>query len=471
MKRRRVDGKLERRFLTAMIVSKPFLASVASTIDVSLMSAEWSRRIAKWCVRYYQRYGQPPKKNIESLYHSWVEKSQPEEADVEAVSDLLASLSDQYETDSELNVPYLLDEFGSWLTIRKATKLKDDLESTLLEEDKDAALQAITDFRAVDVGGSVGLDPLNDKAAWERAFADPLEPLITFPGEACRFFGPAVTRDALIGIQGPEKRGKTFWCLEFVYRALRSRRKVALFETGDLTESQVMKRLGVRIARVPLWRSQRKVKIPRTIEVVEGDDGKDAYEIDYDVERFHSAIDRLTVWRARRRFMKRLGIPREEARILVSVHPTCSVNVRGIDGILERWEHERGFVPDVVVIDYADILAPEDLRKEPRHQVNETWAALRRLSQERHCLVVAPTQASAASYDVRTQKMGHFSNDKRKLAHVTGMLGLNQTSPERQDQVMRLNWIVLRESDYHSESCLWVAQCLPLGQALCCSAR
>ena len=46
-------------------------------------------------------------------------------------------------------------------------------------------------------------------------------------------------------------------------------------------------------------------------------------------------------------------------------------------------------IPDVIIVDYADILAPEDTRQsEKRHQVDETWKALRRLSQEWHALVI-----------------------------------------------------------------------------------
>jgi len=143
--------------------------------------------------------------------------------------------------------------------------------------------------------------------------------------------------------------------------------------------------------------------------------------------------------------------------------------VRDIESILDGWEKKRGFVPDVIVIDYADILAPEDSKKQIRDQTNETWASLRRLSQCRRCLVIAPTQADAASYDQHTQRMKNFSEDKRKLAHVTGMLGLNQTDSEKGAGLMRLNWIVLRETSFETRRCLYVAQCLSLGRVLCCS--
>ena len=127
-------------------------------------------------------------------------------------------------------------------------------------------------------------------------------------------------------------------------------------------------------------------------------------------------------------------------------------------------------MPDVIIIDYADILAPEPNTGQLniRDQINSTWKALRRLSQEKHCLVIAPTQADAASYNQTLLDLRNFSEDKRKLSHVTGMLGLNQTKEEKGRGIMRLNWIVLREDNFQTDRCLYVGQCLTLGRAFSC---
>ena len=47
-------------------------------------------------------------------------------------------------------------------------------------------------------------------------------------------------------------------------------------------------------------------------------------------------------------------------------------------------------------------------------------------------LVVTATQADANSYDRTSLKMSNFSEDKRKLAHVTAMYGLNQDPAGRE---------------------------------------
>jgi replicative DNA helicase len=143
--------------------------------------------------------------------------------------------------------------------------------------------------------------------------------------------------------------------------------------------------------------------------------------------------------------------------------------VKDIDKVLQGWVVEKGFVPDIVVIDYADILAPERKNLMGRDAVNESWAAMRRLAQERRLLVISPTQADADSYDRWIMGMRNFSEDKRKLSHVTGMLGLNQTEVEKKLMVSRLNWLVLREESHNPRRCLYVGQCPPLGRMMTCS--
>ena len=84
---------------------------------------------------------------------------------------------------------------------------------------------------------------------------------------------------------------------------------------------------------------------------------------------------------------------------------------------------------DVVVVDYADILRPPPGRMEPRDQANEVWKQLRALSSALHCLVVTATQANRAGYDRELLGMTNISEDKRKLAHANGVIGINMTVP------------------------------------------
>jgi hypothetical protein len=145
------------------------------------------------------------------------------------------------------------------------------------------------------------------------------------------------------------------------------------------------------------------------------------------------------------------GVERVEARtrsrrLKISAFPNSTANTRKLEEVLDVWERNEGFVPDVIVTDYADIMAPEEgASKEYRHQQNETWKALRALSQKRHCLCITATQADAPAQDTRKMTARNFSEDKRKNAHVTGLYAIDQTADEKVDGIWRISPLLVRE--------------------------
>lgn len=461
MKRTKVDAGLEKQFLIGMVTSTPFLAGCALSVDTTLFPARYCQLVSDWCITHFKRYGTSPGKDLTAVYHAWVENEHPSDEDADAVSTFLESISDLHDTAPEINVPFLTQELGRYMTLRGMEKLKEQIEFHLLKGEADAGLEAVQNFRSPQLSANNGYTLT--KSALARAFAAPVETLIHFPGAGGEFFGPALTRDSLIAIQAPEKRGKTNLTLEFGFRGLRSGKKVAIFQTGDLSEAQLTKRIAIRMAGIPLWKSQcAGVDYPISIEIEK--EGNDRIPVvKTAVRTFPEPINLANANVGRKLFNRRYRLDGTELKL--SVHPNNSINVAGINAILQRWKYEEGWVADVILVDYADILAPETFRKESRDQVNETWQALRRLSQEWHACVITATQANAASYQTKTQGMQNFSNDKRKLAHVTGLCAINQTHDEKKLGVVRLNWIVLRESEFSPDRCLWIAQCIPLGQA------
>lgn len=475
MKRQKVNSKVERGLLTALITSDEFLSQASIVLNLDLIDVAPFRTIASWCLDYYNEYHRAPRRDVETLQEQWAEDRDGD--DVEAVEDLLEQVQDSYDDTDPINVPYMLDHLRDFLERKGLERLQEDVDNALHAGRAEDAKQQILSYKPVELMAGMGIDPLRDMDAWERAFAASAKPLIEFPGPAGIFMNHALTRDALIGILAPEKRGKTWWCIEYVVRALRSHLKVAFFQVGDLSESQVMIRLGIYFAQRPSREDLcGDVSIPIEVIKPEREEDADADEeeeappsVKRKIRNIKHPLTKTACIKAANKLMKGCGLNPKKSYLKVSVHPNSTVNVRGITSILDRWEMVEGFIPDVIVIDYADILAPEDPRLQPRDQVNETWKALRRLSQERHALVIAPTQADAQSYDARTLNMRNFSEDKRKMAHVTGMFGLNQTAEEKDVGVMRLNWIVLRESPFNVKRCLWVGQCLPIGRAYYCA--
>ncbi|MDR2170549.1 MAG: hypothetical protein LBP59_10440 [Planctomycetaceae bacterium] len=236
----------------------------------------------------------------------------------------------------------------------------------------------------------------------------------------------------------------TFMLLDVAWRAVLQRRRVAFFEIGDMSQNQIMLRLMQRVTKRP--RRRGYYSFPTCLEVdrkrnVITDPVQEYFEFGLDVEDALSACNELAI---------------DRGLLRLSVHANSTVSVLTLESVLDSWERV-GWTPDVIVIDYADLLIPVDSRLEKRHQVDETWRRLRGLSQVRHCLIITATQADAASYKTKVLDKSNFSESKTKLAHATGIIGINATPQERDQSVRRLNWIVRREGSYNELDMLYIA--------------
>lgn len=468
MKREKVTSQIEQQIVVALVVSVEFLSQMAPILDVNLLQSKHFQIVAKWALDYFGKYEKAPQENIEGIYHAWVSGAKVEDDLIDSVHEVLENLSESFLSAPNLNIPYLLDSASKYLSNRKLEALKDVLEYHLESENLEAAEAALAEYHPIASNKDSDIDPFNCMEAWDAAYADSQASLIEWKDPDARsFFGNAFSRDALIAILAPEKRGKTWFCLEFAFRALSQRKKVALFEVGDMSTSQIMRRIGVRLSKRPSYKKDLGIiKVPRRLFRVDGKVETEMKDVFCDCTANSNSSKKAVDM-----FLRANGIKPKEPFFKLSVHPNSSVSTHDISAILKKWELYEGFVADVVIIDYADILAPEPGTGHftTRDQVNSTWKALRRMSQEKHCLVIAPTQADAASYNQPLLDLKNFSEDKRKLSHVTGMLGLNQIPVEREKGIMRLNWIVLREDSFSVDKCLYVGQCLKLGRPFTCS--
>lgn len=464
MKITKQDGSDERLILTGMIVNPTICGKLTSKWKgEGLFRSRWSNLIGKWCCKHYERYGKAPGRKIENLFNHWLQKTK-DESTGNIIEHFLSELSNEWqETKRDLNSDYVLDVAGKHFALVQAERLKEDLDDAIADGDADGAIEQITNFNRISIGQGEWFDPFKDKVVIRAAFDLVSDPLIVYPGALGKFFGDRLERDGLICIEGPEKRGKTFWLMDFVVRGVEQRRRVAYFQVGDMSRDQIMRRLMVRVANIPL--KPCTIKIPKSIgfktKVSEsGEKWKEPFVLSRR-KVFEKGLDYRTAIRACEEFQRR-RIKSLETYLRLSVYPNDTLSVPDIKSLLTEWSREQ-WIADVVVIDYSDILRMDYHGLEGRERINQTWKDLRKLSQVFHCLVITASQSDAKGGEVRTLGRSHFSEDKRKRSHVTGTIGLNQTDREKEIGVMRLNWIVLREGRYLSSRCVFVAGCPEIG--------
>lgn len=456
----RIDKKnsdVERRILIGMIVDPVVLGRINSKWHPKAFRSKWSNIVAQWCLQYYQRYDKAPMKQIESLFEIWSEKTK-DKTNVNLVDKFLTSLSDEYEDlKSESNSDYIIDIAARHFNQVKMENLVEQVESDITEGRPDKAHDRLVGYHKIEMGVGEGIDVLQNEDAIRKAFdTEHKDSLIKFPGALGEFFKGSLEREGFISFMGKKGVGKSWWLMTMAYEAMLQRKRVAMFEVGDMGESQTMRRFMIRASKQPrsprwieyptkIWRNKKKHRIERA----------------FDERNFTTKLSWRKAKKACDRVMQK-RVKSKDTYLKLSCHFNSTLSVDGIESILQDWERSV-WIPDVIVIDYADILKMQYSKFEGRDAINETWKRLRALSQRRHCLLITATQSDADSYDRNTLKMKNFSDDRRKVDNVTGMIGINQTEDEKGKGIMRLNWISLRDDEFHPSNCVHVAGCLAIG--------
>lgn len=447
--------KRGRRALTSAIMSTRFLSSISSIWKTEgMFLSSWENLIAGWCVNYHKEYGKAPRKNIQGIFQNWEQRTEDQDT-AEIVQKFLSSLSDDFEeTNGKINSKYEIEQAKPYFLENEAKLLIQKLQGAIDTKSHVNIEQHIRDFRAPNLGAdSDDIHLFNDLKSWECMFDEKEDVLIKYPGPLGEFFGRQLARGNFISLLGPEKRGKTYILMDIAYRAMLNRRRVAFFEVGDMTREQISRRFAVRMCNNP-WRP-KLVKEPYRMSADKNGTHVDFREVEYKDYLQLKMLEESS---------KRLADVVKSSKTLfkLRVYPASSLSVSHLRNVVEGWIRDD-WVPDAIVIDYADLLAQSWGKADVREKTNEIWVGLRALSQTGpQPLVVTATQANRASYNIKTINMEHTSEDKRKVAHVTGMIGLNCTKEEKRDGVLRLNWLALREDDYHPEHCVHVAGCLSL---------
>jgi replicative DNA helicase len=442
------SGGIERDILLGLLTDTRTLQSVVVAQGhsrQSLFRTKTANLISSWCFKFYDKYKRAPKSEIVGYFYDYQSQTQDKDL-VRQVEKLLSTISDEFDT-ANINSDFIIDRASDYFNEVALEKMADKVKAAVSTGKVTDALEAWTSFQRFELGAQYGIDPLRNAEAIERAFSITSEPVIEFKDheDVADFFNGLLCKDCFVSFVAREKLGKSTYLLDLAWRAMLRLKKVAFFEIGDMSESQVMVRLMCRALHRPRlaggYKKPRKIIVENFEPTVEFDDRfhKTQLKADFAISKMQDLAERLG-----------------EQYFRLSVHPNGTVKVSMIESILAAWAME-GWIPDLVVIDYADLLEPENPRMDKRNQIDDSWKRLRGLSQKLHILVLTATQANAASYKTKILGMDNFSESKTKNAHITAMIGINASDNEINQGVRRLNVVASRDKAFNKNDCLYTA--------------
>lgn len=476
-------------FLTGMIVSEEFLSGVQHVMEPRFFKSPHIRKVSEWVLDYYEEFHKAPGAEIQEIYE--IESRNEDIADSELIHALLVKISTKYEGKS-FNTGYILPKMLDYIRERVVEIAIEDAQWNLKRNGPDSAWATLNDIKEVNSKIPKGVTfykDFNDRFdAWY--YKDKTE-IMRFPGALGSYFAPLL-RKKLIAFMGKPKSGKSWWLLYAAYVATTYRLNVAFFSL-EMEAGEVEERLacmltarefgtGIKMYKVPVFDCLKNqdgtcdlsIRTNSDESIFDDSDFPDYQDTPHEVcdvcrvnwdnpdARDEETDYECATWMNEEEFEKLS--PKEILRAVESFklhfgkdtlkifsHRIGTVSVDDLEAELDHVEMMEGWIPDVIIIDYADIAKKKTALQERRHQLSDIWEQISGMVKERNALGFTASQGNRGSVSKTSLTSEDIAEDFGKVMIVDGLIGINEDNTQKDKaskdkywQRQNLKWIAHR---------------------------
>ena len=126
-----------------------------------------------------------------------------------------------------------------------------------------------------------------------------------------------------------------------------------------------------------------------------------------------------------------------EGTLIIKEYPTKSASVQTIKNHIEKLK-KRGVYPDMILVDYADLLRPDRNGREKRHELEETYESLRGLAQIYEMPVWTASQTNRSGLNAEVITMESISEAFNKCFVADFIFSLSRTMQDKQNNKGRI---------------------------------
>lgn len=479
----------EKKIIIGLVVSTEYCSKIHKYIRPEYFRNKYLKLISGWCIEFYENYKAAPYKNIKDIYRNKSKKIKPTEA--ELIKELLNNLSKQY-IEGEVNVDYLTDTTLTYIKKRKLEIVTNNVNVLQERGDIEGAEKELLQYTSLqsEISNEFYTITPGDMEVNERIY-DPSKAKKVFfklPGDLGRYLGE-MERSDLVSFFGPAKVGKTMFLLDCFKHGILQKKKTVFFSL-EMNDKQVVKRVNKLF--IPMTDEEGIHTYPafdclhnqtgeckdRLSPVVLYDEEtgtiKDNAHIvctkcmRTDPKRYKMMIYRASIFREqediftiRKKFKRKNKIMGKYGKIII--YPKYTLTYNDIKMELDNLIREDNFIPDIIIIDYADILQFDSQFNDFKLE-DERWKLLARLAGSTNTLLITATQANLAGHKADTLDSTHQGGFYGKNRHVNLMAGINQKKEEKEFGIIEIGITEARSSFYVQGQTCTVLQNLNSGQ-------
>lgn len=446
LRREKIEISIERRVLSNLIMSTPLLGKCYKVGDPRLFESSLTRIVATWVWEFYDRKGVAPGPAISDIFRQKASTLQPSDKDM--VGAFLSACSDEW---LPTNVSLAEDMAVKYFQDRSLALLVEKLQRAVQSGDTSGGFHAVAEFTKPDVRQADVVDIFKDAQAVSSAFENDEEEIFTMPGVLGSVIGPFIQED-FIAFIGPPKSGKTWWLMAIAVQAALQGRSV-LFVSLEMSKKQMVRRFWQMLTGTTRYGEE----VPWPVFEYDSEGVAHVRDGSHTPPRVDASVEGVERAQQALRSVSRHG------RLELRNYATGTLSVRGLEAELKDMEVYEGFTPEVICVDYADIM---DLGpgSDEREKINRCWKSLRGLASTRKCMVATVSQTGRATVSGEQDAAeGQISEDIRKVAHVTKMITINHTPKEKKRGICRIACNTTRDGAPVNDSVVCTS-CLSIGR-------
>ena len=421
----------ELNFLCAFILSEKFCALFYKCFRPQYFENPDYKTLVAYIQNYFEKYSKPPKKLIVSYMEKYKAKFRDETLYQSLKKTLITSAESMDELLDKYESQYIIDDAELFIKAAAIKSSYNDIQLALDNDDEENALRVYQNILIPEVQKSSIITFEDDLDKQREVLNKNNNLVIHFKDEVGQLVGPLYRGDFFSWV-APTGTGKSWW-LMWTAKQCRQKGLNVLFLSLEMQEQSVLRRFQQMYYKRVLYGDEHgeEVRVARFIK-----DG-DKYKIVHKKLQAQKLVaEDISMLRA-----KVMGkFPRGRLKIMCR----SGINIGDLKAILSELKYQGRFIPDVIVLDYADKMTTARKTSDYRDSLGIIWKDLRDLALDRNILLVTASQTNRAAWDKHFTR-DSIAEDSRKLNEVSGAIGIMSNRKDRELGLLMLRLLKTRD--------------------------
>lgn len=436
-----LTGALQENVLTLLCFSDE-IKLLSNTITPDLFESSIYRDIASAAIDFYREFDKPIAEHLPDVLDYQIKEKKGE-----LYKQVIQNL---YLSKDSINKNYVMKQIEKFIRQQKLKQTVKESADKIVQGDLDGAEQLFDNYRKsvlkqFDVGTrltdvSRSLRFLNNEVAGHHIGISQLDELGICPAPKELF--------VFVSLPG---YGKSWFFIHVGKFAMLQRKKV-LHVTLEMSEESVCRRYIQALFNVGK-NSVDSYTLPVFTKTENGRLGSLDFK---DVKKKTVSFSDPGIEKTIQTKLKKL----KGGQLIVKEFPTGALTIPTLKSYLDNLEASMKFIPDIVIIDYADLMSIE--AENLRVATGRIYQDLRGLGVERHVAVVTASQANRTAEGIKWITRKQLAEDYSKVAIADNLITFNQTPFEKQLKLARL--LIDKGRNDRSGDALLISQNYALGQ-------